>query len=380
MPNDLTFPLAGMTLTLSGPEEGTTLEIGNMSEMLQYCSSAGIPALIKMLKDFQEHFHNPPRAASGENSDIFVSTGSMDSVTKTLECIMETEDTLLMEEAVFSGTLSFLRAWGSTSMPVKTDDHGLVPSALEQVLDEWDVTHPGKPKPKAIYLIPSGSNPTGVTLALDRRQEIYRICCKHDLLILEDDPYYFLQFAEERVPSFYSMDEEARVVRFDSFSKILSSGLRIGFMTGPKELVERCELHQQVTEVNTSCFSQSVVMALLNHWGYEGLEDHFSRVVAFYRNQRDALIQSAERHLNGLCSWSVPDAGMFMWLKIDCVESVREFTKELVHEKDVLVVAGHFFSPIDDDLPAVRLSYSLASPEQMDEAMERMGRLLRSKE
>jgi len=101
-------------------------------------------------------------------------------------------------------------------------------------------------KPKFIYVNPTGANPTGVVLPESRRKEIYELVTEHDMLILEDDPYYFLHFGDIRPPSFLSMDTEGRVIRFDSFSKVLSSGLRLGFVTGPAPLIERINLHMQV--------------------------------------------------------------------------------------------------------------------------------------
>ena len=119
-----------------------------------------------------------------------------------------------------------------------------------------------------MYINPTGANPTGTVLPLDRRRQIYEIASKYDLLILEDDPYYYLQFNNgNRVPSFYSMDVDGRVLRFDSFSKILSSGLRLGFVTGPKPLIERIMLHMQVSSMHTTSLSQFIAYDLLNKWG-----------------------------------------------------------------------------------------------------------------
>ena len=123
-------------------------------------------------------------------------------------------------------------------------------------------------RPKIMYINPTGANPTGTVLPLDRRRKIYEIASKFDLLILEDDPYYYLQFTKgNRVPSFYSMDVDGRVLRFDSFSKILSSGLRLGFVTGPKPLIERIMLHMQVSSMHTTSLSQFIANDLLQEWG-----------------------------------------------------------------------------------------------------------------
>ena len=101
-------------------------------------------------------------------------------------------------------------------------------------------------KPKFLYINPVGGNPAGTNLSASRRREIYSICSEHDILILEDDPYFYLHFSSEPMQSFLSIDVDGRVIRFDSFSKILSSGIRVGFTTGPKELLRPIMMHMQV--------------------------------------------------------------------------------------------------------------------------------------
>ena len=124
----------------------------------------------------------------------------------------------------------------------------MIPESLKKVLSQWTPGEESTNIPKFLYINPTGANPTGTVLPLERRREIYHLCCEYNLLLLEDDPYYYLQFEEKelRPPSFLSMDTEARVVRFDSFSKILSSGIRLGFVTGPKPIIDRIVLHMQV--------------------------------------------------------------------------------------------------------------------------------------
>jgi DNA-binding transcriptional MocR family regulator len=148
---------------------------------------------------------------------------------------------ILVEDPSYTGALAFLKTQPCKLIGVATDAYGLIPEALDEVLSKWT---DGK-KPNVLYTIPCGGNPTGATATLERKQKVYAVCQKHDLLILEDDPYYYLQFTS-RVPSYFSMDQDARVLRFDSMSKVLSSGLRIGWVTGPAELVRRIDLHTMV--------------------------------------------------------------------------------------------------------------------------------------
>lgn len=203
------------------------------------------------------------------------------------------------------GALAALFPLGCNLHGIRTDGHGLDPAHLKHVLSTWD---PSKSRPKMLYLIPNGGNPTGSTLTLERKKAIYQLAREHDLIIIEDDPYYFLQFGP-KAPSFFSMDEDARVVRLDSFSKVVSSGLRIGFATGPKPLIERIQLHGQASSLHPSGLSQAALLAYLNHVGQDGFVEHTLKVAKFYEGRRDVFCRAASRHLKGLVEMVEPSAG-----------------------------------------------------------------------
>jgi len=146
---------------------------------------------------------------------------------------------------------------------------------------------------------------------LDKRRAIYEIACAHDILILEDDPYWFLHYREggDQPASFFSMDEDLRVLRFDSLSKVLSSGLRLGFVAGPLELVERMQLDQQVSALHACGVSQALMVSILDSWGVEGFQNHVEGIRQFYKERRDICHRLATKHLSDLAEWTVPSAG-----------------------------------------------------------------------
>ena len=154
--------------------------------------------------------------------------------------LLEPGVSVVIEDFVYAGTLAIMDPYEPDYCIVPGDAQGMRSDVLRQTLAERPT------KPKFIYINPTGANPTGTVLPENRRKEIYQLASEHDMLILEDDPYYFLQYLPERPPSFLSMDTEGRVLRFDSFSKVLSSGLRLGYVTGPSPLIERINLHMQV--------------------------------------------------------------------------------------------------------------------------------------
>ncbi|KAM7142765.1 kynurenine/alpha-aminoadipate aminotransferase, mitochondrial isoform 1-T1 [Molossus nigricans] len=382
-PNPNMFPFKTAVITL---ENGKTIQFDEdiMKRALQYSQSAGIPELLSWLKQLQVKLHNPPTLhypPSQGQMDICVTTGSQEGLCKVFEMLINRGDNILLNEPVYSGTLEALHPLGCNMINVSSDEYGMIPDALKEILSRWkpeDSKNPEKNIPKFLYTVPSGNNPAGTSLTSDRKKEIYELARKYDFLIIEDDPYYFLQFNKPWAPTFLSMDTDGRVIRADSFSKILSSGLRIGFITGPKPLIERVVLHTQVSTLHPSTFTQLMVSQLLHHWGEEGFLAHVERVIDYYRKQKDALLAAADKWLSGLAEWHAPTAGMFVWIKIKGISDVKKLIEEKAIKKEILMVPGNAFY-IDSSAPSpyFRASFSLASPEQMDTAFQRLAQLIK---
>ncbi|OQR82886.1 hypothetical protein ACHHYP_15395 [Achlya hypogyna] len=369
MPNPSTFPFESMAVKL---KSGETMELAGaaLEGALQYSPTPGIPALVQTLTSMMETEHAPPALARS----LSVTTGSQDALYKAFEMLLSEDDALLIEKPTYSGTLAHLNAVNCELVCIDTDGEGLVPAHLGATLDEWPAH---KKKPKVLYTIPTGGNPTGVSMSYARKQEVYAIAQKHGLIILEDDPYYYLKLDGPRVKSFLSMDVDGRVLRFDSFSKILSSGLRVGTVMGPTPLVERLNLHTQSANLHSSGLSQAVVLALLQKWGEAGWNSHLDMVCDFYRGQRDVFLRALDKHLTGLASWNVPDSGMFVWIKLHGVEDSKALIEQKAVAAKVLLVPGQVFLPDNQVTSYVRAAYSTASPEEMDLAVSRLAALLK---
>lgn len=382
-PNPNTFPFKTAIITT---KQGNTIQFDEevMKRALQYSPTAGIPELLSWLKQLQVKLHNPPTIhypPSQGQMDMCVTAGSQEGLSKVFEMIINRGDNILLNEPAYSGTLQALLPLGCNIINVASDGYGIIPDSLKEVLSRWkpeDSKNPQKNTPKCLYTVPNGNNPTGNSLTSNRKKEIYELARKYDFLIIEDDPYYFLQFNKPWTPSFLSMDVDGRVIRADSFSKILSSGLRIGFITGPKPLVERIVLHTQVSTLQTSTFTQLLVSQLLHQWGEEGFLAHVDRVIDFYRSQKDAILAAAEKWLSGLAEWHAPTAGMFLWIKVKGIYDVKKIIEEKAIKKEIFFISGSdFYIDSASPSPYLRASFSLASPEQMDKAFQRLAELIK---
>ncbi|ORX61546.1 PLP-dependent transferase, partial [Hesseltinella vesiculosa] len=367
-PNPETFPYASMQLTLKNGDI-IHVDAADFQKCLNYDLTSGFSPLNQWIRGLQQQEHKPHVEYS-----VSLGVGSQDLITKALQMVIEPGTPILVENPTYTGILSFLKSQPCELIGVNTDGSGLVPEHLDQVLANWPED---RPMPPALYTVPVGGNPTGASSTLERKKQVYAICHKYDILIFEDDPYYYLQFQPYRTPSYLSMDSDGRVLRFDSLSKILSAGLRLGVVTGPKALVDRIDLHTMSTNLQPSGVSQLMAYELLNKWGYEGFLDHVKTVASFYEGKAKVFLECLKRHLTGIAEWTEPDSGMFCWLRLVGVTDAEKLILEKAIAKNVLAVPGAAFLPNDGPSPFVRLSYSNVTTENMDEAIRRLAEVIK---
>jgi kynurenine/2-aminoadipate aminotransferase len=305
--------------------------------------------------------------------DLLIGHGSQDLMCKAYEMLIAPGDCILMESPTYVGVLAFLRPYGAKMISVDTDSHGLTPSSLDTIMTGWTDS---KPRPKVLYTVATAGNPTGVTTPTWRKQEIYKLAQKWNLLILEDDPYYFLQYDEPLERSYFSMDTDGRVLRFDSFSKVLSAGARLGFVSGPPALIERLTMHQMATVLNASGLSQLLIWEFLKSKGLDGFHLHTRFVAGLYKERRDYFIGLLDRYLKGKAEWTVPVAGMFVWIRLIGVTDSFKLISEKAVEAGVLLVPGKEFYPNPQISSYVRASFSYSSEEDMEKGVQRLASLL----
>ncbi|KAK1222004.1 hypothetical protein PQX77_015183 [Marasmius sp. AFHP31] len=411
-PNASTFPFTSFSFTaraptedpsLLGPEGGprdtdvqVTIDPEDLATGLQYTDTAGIPSLLNWLGGLQEKMHG--RKPSGEGWRLSVGAGSQDLIFKAISAMVNPGDPVLLESPMYAGVIPMFTNLGCEAHEVETDAEGISATSLRQILESWPE---GKPKPKVLYTVPYGCNPTGMTAALTRRKEVLKLAREHNFIILEgdlssfihgqsttnsefpDDPYYYLYYGTaERVPSYFSLEleepEVGRVLRFDSLSKILSAGLRIGFASGPERLLGAIDAYTGTSNLQTSSLTQMLTLGLLKKWGYDGFLTHTRGVSAFYGQKRDVFEQAMNTHLKGLCEWVRPEAGMFFWFKLNVPgEDSDAMIRTKALENGVLALPGTVFLPKGGKTAYVRAAFSLLTPADVEEAVKRLAKTVK---
>ncbi|KAF3423170.1 hypothetical protein E2986_07626 [Frieseomelitta varia] len=370
MPNEATFPFKEISIKLNDGSS-FTLDGQELGAALQYIPSQGYPPLLQSLREFQRRVHAPPL---WESRDIMIVSGAQDGLSKTFEAILGPGDSLLVHDPFYPG----VQVVGLPEViPIPQDEYGVDADILRETLRNRKLS--GKKMPKIMYINSTGMNPTGIIIPLERRKEIYRLACEYNFLILDDDPYHFVHFDDVEPKSFLSLDTEGRVIRLDSFSKVISSGLRIGFITAPAPLIASIELHLQSSHLHAPTLSQVIVYRLMKLWGYDGIMNHFMGIRRFYKQRRDVIARLAEKHLNDLVDFVLPKGGFFLWIKVRGINDTWKMIMQRGITEGIIMVPGSVFMK-DSSKPcnAIRASFAKASYEEMDLAMKRLADLIRS--
>ncbi|CAL00400.1 hypothetical protein CBS115989_4521 [Aspergillus niger] len=356
----------------------------NLSIALNYCLANGSAHLLRFITEHVELVHNPPYA----DWATFLSCGATAATEAAFRIFCDRGDTVVAEQYTYPGTLESADLNGVRVYGIEMDANGLRPDVLDEVLSSWNDAQ--SPKPRVLYTIPTGQNPTGASQHLERRRAIYEVAEKHDLIIIEDDPYYFLRmgpyydhdqdangsasaddkaariFHTESIPSYLTLDTAGRVVRIDSASKILAPGLRAGWVTASRQIIDKFTAYQEVSTLAVSGPSQLMLWHLLDeNWGHDGFTAWLVDLSREYRWRRDVLLGACNYYLpRKIVQWNAPEFGMFLWVKIDWrqhpqLESSSELSLEEVGaqiigleekiaakalEKAVLVTKGSLFA------------------------------------
>lgn len=369
VPNPKNFPIETITMKL---RDGTCIEWDEATtgRALQYLPSDGIPDFLDEIKKLVKRYHDPPRL---DELRFCLSSGSQDALNKAFTIIANPGDYIIVPTPCYLGVFGILKPLGAKMLEIPLDDEGMCVEELRKALQKIGKSHPVK----AMYMNPNSSNPSCITYSLKRRKELYQVAQEFNFLIIEDDAYYFLNFAKERPPSFLALDVDGRVLRVDSFSKLIAPGLRLGFVSGPSLLVAKIESCIQSSTQQASSLSQLMVYHILKKWGEHGLNRHVARICSFYKNQALTMMESAKKHLTGLAEWDVPDGGMFMWIKIPSMKDTTKFAFHTAASFSVLVVPGKGFIPSGSDSAYVRVAFSLVPPEQINEGIKRLATAIR---
>ena len=310
----------------------------------------------------------------GETADpdeIIIVSSSQQALDLLGKVFIDAQDPIIVERPCYVGAIQAFRAFGADFHGVEMDHDGMIPEKLERMVA--GLMTQGS-RPKFIYLIPDFQNPSGINLTLERRKKVLSIAAEYDLVIIEDSPYRELRFSGDLIPSLRSLDTDGRVIQMKTFSKIFSPGFRLGWIVAPQTVLDKLVMAKQGTDLCTSAFTSILAAYLLQ----DGLVEKQIKISKkLYAAKARVMLDALGRYMpevEGL-SWSRPDGGMFLWLRLpEYMDTVAMIQRAI--ELKVAYVVGTCFYYDGSGRNEMRLNYSYPSEEQIVEGVQRLSRLV----
>ena len=337
---------------------------------LQYGATEGYNPLREQLAAFMQS-----KGVAGLRADeLIVTTGSQQALDLVGKTLLDPQDTVLVESPTFLATIQCFRLYGPTVMGVPIDVDGVDVDALEQMIQHH--------RPKLVYLVPTFGNPSGAMTSLQRRLRVLELAVKYQTVVVEDDPYGDLYFAEAPPPSLLALSAQVPgsrdwLVYCGSLSKVLSPGLRIGWMVAPAALLARATMCKQFSDAHTSTFAQATAAQYLQAGRMPATLQNVRQV---YAGRSRAMCEALRVHLGEGLSFHEPMGGLFVWAqltgKTGHTKDGNLLAKRAI-EKGVAFVPGAPFFADKPDNSTIRLSFATADESKIAEGIERLGAALR---
>jgi 2-aminoadipate transaminase len=335
---------------------------------LQYGSTDGHLPLREMIAR-----HTGRYGINVTADNILITSGSQQALDLIGMIFINPGDRILVESPTYVGAIQAWRAYGAEFIPVPFDEHGMRTDELEARL---------RAGPKFIYVLPNFQNPTGVTLSYERRLKLIELADRYGVPIIEDDPYGQLRYEGEHLPAISVLDSQTRtqnesyfgnVIYLSTFSKTLAPGIRLAWVIAPPEVITKLMLAKQGADLHTSTFNQMVAHEVAKG-GF--LNEHVKHIRKVYKERRDVMIETLAEHMPPGVIWTKPEGGLFLWATAPKCVDCQDLFEDAVKEK-VAFVPGFSFYAEGGGYNSMRLNFSNADPEHINEGIARLARVMK---
>ena len=338
------------------------------AQALQYSTTEGFVPLREMIAR-----HTARYGMNINIENILITSGSQQALDLIGKIFIDPGDRILVESPTYLGALQAWNAYEAEYITVPTDKDGMIVDALEEALHQ---------KPKFIYVLPNFQNPMGTTLPLERRKKIVELADRFGIPIIEDDPYGQLRYDGEPIPSVVVLDGQfqqpestcysGNVIYLSTFSKILAPGIRLAWVIAPPEVIRKLVQAKQGADLHTPTFNQMVAYEV-SHGGFLDRHIHFIRRT--YKQRRDIMLGALDSYFPPSVDWTQPKGGLFLWATTPPEIDTTELLKAAVEQK-VAFVPGAPFHPNGGGQNTMRLNFSNATPENIQEGIARLGKVM----
>lgn len=301
---------------------------------------------------------------------IVITNGSQQGLDLLGRAFLDEGDAVFVSLPTYLGALQAFRAYQPTLVGIPLEEDGMDLSFLRRAIRE---ARRAGHEPKLIYVVPDFQNPTGITWSQEKREELLQIAAEEDLFIVEDIPYRWLRYKGEHIPTIASLDQHGRVIVLLTFSKILAAGLRVGALVGPQEVVNMVVTLKQGADLCGPSLTQRLAVRFLTDFDVRA---HIARLCQHYKVKLEAMLSALERYMPEEAEWTKPEGGLFVWAKLpESVDTTKMLERALAYK--VAYVPGQPFFADGSGQNTMRLSFALATIDEIEEGIKRLGTVIK---
>ncbi len=329
---------------------------------LQYGITEGYPKLREFVKN-----RLVKQGVIKENDDVIITTGGQQVIDLTARTLINEGDVVAVESPSFVGGLNCFRSYNAKLVGIPVKDDGIDTDYLEEEVLK-------KTKIKILYVIPTFQNPSGITMSLEKRKKLLTLADKYDFMILEDNPYGELRYRGKEVPTIKSLDTSGRVIYAGSFSKILSPGMRIGFFSANKDLLEKMVVVKQVVDVHTPMLTQLIAYNFVTEYD---IDAHIKKCCDVFGDKCLFMLECIDKYLPDYCVPTRPEGGLFIWCSLPDRFDSSVLFKEAVEKKVAFVTGSACMVNQNEKSSSFRLNFSQADKDKIEEGIKILGTVIK---
>lgn len=332
--------------------------------VLQYGVSEGYAPLRDLIKQYLRNKHQ----IGAEDDELIIVSGAQQVMDIAAKSFLNEGDVLVCEAPSFVGSLNTFRSYNTELVGVRVEPDGMDMDELARVLDE-------NPRAKMIYTIPNFQNPSGVTMSIEKRRRLYDLAKAHGCLIIEDNPYGDLRYSGEDVPAIKSFDTDGIVIYSGSFSKVVSPGIRVGYMLANKQAMSKMIICKQGQDVHTAMWSQMLCYELMTKYDFE---KHLQYLRDLYRVKAQLCMDLLDKYVvpAGI-RYNKIEGGLFIWCDLPEDVDMLDFCKKLTERRVCVVPGNAFLTDSAMECHSFRINFSTPTDDQLREGIRVIGELAR---
>jgi 2-aminoadipate transaminase len=359
LPDTSTFPPASFAAQLNRIAQESA------AEALQYGPTEGFAAMKSAICKVMGAEDMAP-----EPQDIVVTTGGQQAIDLIAKALVDPGDPVICEAPTYPGAVPVFCSYEADTIQVEMDDEGMRIEELERLLDR--LAADGR-RPKFVYSVPSFQNPAGVTMSEERRRRLVELAREREVLVVEDNPYGLLRYEGSPRSPLYQLDGGDYVIYVGTLSKILSPGIRLGWVVAPPPVMEKIALGKQATDLCTSTLSQYFA---LEYFAEDRWREYLDSLCDVYRSRRDAMLEALERHFPEQATWTRPQGGLFVWATLPPYIDTSDLLAKALRENVAFVPGAAAYVEPSRGTSSMRLNFSGSSEDEIREGIRRIGKVI----